>query len=107
MKGRIREPRTPKLGYDIPEEKFIFNGTYHDFEVTYRSIGNGMITYDYAPIKEETVKQKAKLPIENNADELLLNTFIISAFVATGAVVGRAAASPGGLNAFMRLRLES
>ena len=107
LKGRIDEPRKPKLGYDIPEDKFTFNGTYHDFEVTYRSIGNGMITYDYAPIKEETVKQKAKLPIENNADGLLLNTFIISAFVATGAVVGRAAASPGGQNAYMRKALIS
>ena len=107
MKGDIKKSCEPTLGYDIPEDKFIFNGTYHDFEVTYRSIGNGIITYDYVPIKEETVKQKAKLPIENNADGLLLNIFIISAVVATGVVVGRAAASPGGLNAYMRSTLTS
>ena len=85
LMGEIDKSCKPKLGYDIPEDKFTFNGKYHNFEVTYRSIGNGIITYDYAPIKEETVRQKAKIPIENNADGLLLNMFIISAVVAAGA----------------------
>ncbi len=47
-------------GYDLPGETFTYKGILNDYRVTYRSIGDGIITYDYQEINSINFELYAK-----------------------------------------------